>query len=152
MSLVNTLSTSEKILALQILMIDIRMSWGRRLFGRDVKFKGRFIGWDTARSRKRICIVLVESLFSTVVVPDFEPPMYDIFLKIAGRLCLLGSGDDGRWLRAPYSDGGYQYLEHLHGLPFDHGRKFSWKERSKPFQILLGRYLSLPEEGYFYDF
>jgi hypothetical protein len=153
----NLLSTREKILALDIFMTDIRMHWGRRILGRTVKFRGRFIGWDCSRRRRKVCLYLVRSLLKS---NDPSAPTFDTCLMMAGRLYFLEPGEDGRWLRAPYRDGGYEDLEQLHCfVPHCYPNcksaaddwRYSWRETSPGFRLLIRRYLHSPLNRFFYD-
>lgn len=108
----------EKYLLLQLLMVDIRMSWGREFWGVSFKIFGRFVGFDSVKKRRRRAMELAEELCEFAVL---------------GRLCMLHPGDDGRWLRAEWHNGGYEGLEVNHRLKEDDRGRFYVDQLSPEF-------------------
>lgn len=98
---------AEKVLLLELVMFDIRMNWnwGHRLV--------RWWPWTSVKKRKKAAMELARNLG---------------FVTVWRRLDEFNVGDDGRWLRADYTDGGYERMEELHHFKLCHDNRVSIDE------------------------
>jgi hypothetical protein len=154
------LSVREKILAIELLMVDMRMSWGRSIFGYTVEFRGRFLGFCETRKRRRIALKLAASL-SDYVHDDEMWQLMSLYLhRIIGRLYVFRPGQDGRWFRGGFPEGGYEgmvliHRTHVRTDTYQNGRtnsRYCWTDCSPKLQRLLKRSLKLPLHYYFYNY
>lgn len=71
-------------------------------------------------------------------------------LTVLGRLYALKKGDDGRWLRAPFEEGGYEGMEIKHGYDRNEDDRYNLAEF--PDHVLLQVSKLYEWENYFYNF
>lgn len=96
------MTDKQKIFLLYCIMQDLRcnFNWGPRPW--------RWFYTSVKRRRKK-AMQLAEEL--------------NMYAQV-GRLHCFRSGDDGRWLRAEFADGGYENMEKLHGFHVDRNKNY----------------------------
>jgi hypothetical protein len=106
------MTREENLLLLDVILQDIRGNWG----------------WGLESRVNKALELAVE-----LNLPQFVDSINEF------KLMMLRGDADGRWFRSHYKNGGYEYMEEMHGL------SYTIRDKSREFQRAAVGVLTYPE-------